>query len=403
MYNKGCIKSLKRKQTADKTTAFSRKVRIHMTRFCRRFIELSFFLFITAFLCTLSVYATEGCVHNYIEIERHEATCSARGGITYLCTECQDVKVDYFGSELPHTWETITETQPTCTESGSIVRRCTVCETEETVPSGTAKGHQLGEVMVKAPTCSEEGYIYRTCNECGEIEIDEGSYTPTSDHHYEATPSTEPTCQYGGYTEYICKDCGDSYLESVPSVDHDYTAEVTAPTHTDQGYTTYTCNFCGMVTFDDYTEPKPYDMAYTVTEPTCTENGLKVGVCKDGCLHTESEVLLAVGHSFGEGEDEGWTKVREASAELNGLEQRICAVCGVTESRSINYVEPEPEPARQFSATLLICIVFALILLVGVTVAVLLIVLEHTGHKNNRKYALLTAVDKALAEQKNET
>lgn len=374
-----------------------------MPLFRRRFIELSFLLLLTVFLGALSVHATEGCTHNYIAVETHSATCSANGGTTYQCTECSDSFIGNITEKLPHTWETISETPPSCTSSGSITRRCTVCKTEEPVPNGTATGHQFGEDIVKAPTCSEEGCTYHTCTVCGENEIIEGSQIPKTDHNYESHISRSPTCQYGGYTEFKCLDCGYSYLESVLPVDHDFSTKVTPATHTEQGYTTFTCRFCGMVTFDDYTDPIPYNMAYTVTEPTCTENGLKVGVCKDGCLHTESEILPATGHRFSEGEDEGWTQVREASAELNGLEQRVCLVCGLTESRPIEYIAPEPEPAPRFSTPLLICIIFALVLLVGVTVVVLLIILEHAGRKNNRKYALLTAVDKALAEQQNQS
>lgn len=377
-----------------------------MTNFRGRLIGLSFFLFIIMLGCGLFTFAAENnCTrHNYVEIETHEPTCEAEGGTTYQCTECSDTFIGNKKDKLPHTWNPEVEiVQPTCEKSGSITRTCTVCTEGKDITSIPATGHSFSEAAVKAPTCSEEGYTYHICSDCNTVEIVEGSYTPKTAHDYEANLITEPTCQREGYAEFVCKVCAHSYRESVASVDHDFTAEVTPPTHTEQGFTTYTCRFCWMVTFDDYTDPIPYDMAYTLTEPTCTENGLKVGVCRDGCLHTESALLPAVGHIFGEGENEGWTLIREASEELNGLEERVCIACGLTESRSIAYVAPEPEPAPRFSPTLLVCLLFALVLLIGVTIVVLLMILEHAGHKNNRKYALLSAVDKKLSEQEGES
>lgn len=371
-----------------------------MSNFRGRLLELSLFVFITVLFCGLSVSATESCDHNYIVVESHSATCDAGGGTTYQCTECSHTYIGDVEEKLPHTWETLSKTSPTCTASGSLTRRCKVCQTEETTSNGAAKGHNFAPQAVKAPTCSEEGYTYRICNDCNEVEIDEGSYTEKIAHTYEMHIITEPTCQQEGYAEYTCTVCSESYRESVAIVNHDTTKEVTPPTHTEKGYTTYTCRFCGWTKLDDPTEPIPYDMEYTVEAPTCIESGLRIGICRDGCLHTDTEVLPATGHSFEQGDSEGWAIVREATELLDGLEQRVCAHCGLTESRSIAYVVPEPEPVRTFSPALIICFVFALALLLGVMIVVLLIILEHAGHKNTRKYALLTAVDRTLAEQK---
>lgn len=367
-----------------------------MTNFRGRLLWLSFFMFAAVLFGGLSAYATESCAHDYVEVESHPATCTSKGGTTYQCTECSHTFIRDTAEMLDHKWETVSETAPTCTASGAITRRCTVCNTEQIDSNGEATGHIHTKTSTKEPTCSEEGYSYSTCDVCGLVVIDEDSYTDKIEHTYQKQIITDPTCQQEGYAEYTCTICQTSYREQIAIVDHDRTEEVTPPTHTAQGYTTFTCRFCGETKRDEFTEPIPYDMEYTVEEPTCTENGQKVGVCRDGCLHTVNETLPALGHDFGE--NEGWTVVRQASETLDGLEQRVCLHCALTESRSIPFVAPEPEPAPTLSPALLICIIFAIVLFLGVMVVVLLMILERAGHKNTRKYALLTAVDKALAE-----
>lgn len=370
-----------------------------MTSFRRRLSGLSFFFFTAVLFCGLAVHATAGCNHQYEIVESHSATCTSTGGITYQCSECQDVLLIDTEEMLPHTWETVSRTNPTCTNSGTITRRCTVCAKEETQENGAATGHSFSPDTIHEPTCSEEGYTSRTCNHCGYEEKYEDSYLPKIDHTYERSVVTEPTCQSEGFAEYTCSVCAHNYRESIAIVDHDREATVTPPTHTEGGFTTYVCRFCNETKVDDYVDPLPYDLVYTILdEPTCTDSGIRLGECRDNCHHTVTEIIPATGHSFKDDED-GWAPVREATEALDGLEQRVCEYCGLTESRSIAYIAPEPEPVRTHSPALIICIAFVLILLLGVMVVVLLIILEHTGRKNHRKYALLTAVDRALAEQ----
>ncbi|MCI7741125.1 MAG: CehA/McbA family metallohydrolase [Clostridiales bacterium] len=66
----------------------------------------------------------------------------------------------------------------------------------------------------------------------------------------------------------------------------------------------------------------------TTKEATCTEDGLKTGVCS--CTDTVTEVIPATGHKFGE-----WTTTKKATCTEDGREARICANCGLTETRAI--------------------------------------------------------------------
>ena len=72
-----------------------------------------------------------------------------------------------------------------------------------------------------------------------------------------------------------------------------------------------------------------HDYTWTTTkEPTCTEDGLKTGVCS--CTDTVTEPIPATGHRFGE-----WTTTKEATCTEDGREARVCANCGLTETRVI--------------------------------------------------------------------
>ena len=72
-----------------------------------------------------------------------------------------------------------------------------------------------------------------------------------------------------------------------------------------------------------------HDYTWTVTkEATCTEDGLKTGVCPaDG--DTVTEVIPATGHTFSE-----WTVTTAATCTKDGVESRGC-VCGAIETRVI--------------------------------------------------------------------
>lgn len=66
-----------------------------------------------------------------------------------------------------------------------------------------------------------------------------------------------------------------------------------------------------------------------VTPATCTENGLEERVCSV-CGEKETNTLLPEGHAWGE-----WTVVTPATCTENGLEERVCSVCGEKETRAL--------------------------------------------------------------------
>lgn len=76
---------------------------------------------------------------------------------------------------------------------------------------------------------------------------------------------------------------------------------------------------------------------YVITEPGCTTTGEKVLNCNICGETLEIETIPATGHRWGE-----WTVVKEATTEEEGEEQRICLVCGETETRTLAQLNPTP-------------------------------------------------------------
>ncbi|MBQ7099192.1 MAG: S-layer homology domain-containing protein [Oscillospiraceae bacterium] len=85
----------------------------------------------------------------------------------------------------------------------------------------------------------------------------------------------------------------------VISCAHSYTAKVTAPTCTAGGYTTYTCSLCGHSYVADQTAALGHGWSgwQTVQAVTCTENGLEQRACTR-CGLTETRTLTAPGHNW---------------------------------------------------------------------------------------------------------
>ena len=86
---------------------------------------------------------------------------------------------------------------------------------------------------------------------------------------------------------------------------------------------------------------QPHEHVYearTAISATCTESGLRRYVCVCGAVDTaRDEEIPATGHRWG-----AWTTIREASAEQEGLKERICL--NDSEHREYKTV-PKEEPS----------------------------------------------------------
>jgi hypothetical protein len=339
------------------------------------------------------------CKEPLTVVSTQDATCEVRGYIEYNCDECNQYHEIVYGEEYaPHDWKVLSSTPATCIKSGSLTRQCKECKLVTEVSGEAALGHDYRDTVV-APTCSAIGYTDHTCDRCGETYRD--SETAMIAHTYDETVEVEPTCQTVGFLRHTCSECGYSYTEEMPVVEHNWNYSVVEPTHTEQGFTVYSCSFCETVKRGNFTDPRPYDMVWTVQEATCTAGGLKIGYCSDGCGHTETEQFPKLNHDFGE-----WITIRKADEEGDGIESHVCSRCQLSEMRYIpyNYQEQVEEPLVGTPKTnwlALGCIAVVSVVGVILVVAFLLLLLEHARKdrvKRSRKISESEAYYRELSE-----
>ena len=326
--------------------------------------------------------------HAYTSEVIAEATCEQSGIMRYTC-ECGDT----YDEAIPakgHDWgEWTTIKEPTEDEEGIQTRTCKNDPThvEERKISVIGHTHEMTKTERVEPTCTEEGNIeYWTCSKCykifsdvdGQNEISEqDTIIAAAGHSEEILPYKEPTCTEPGLTEgKKCSVCGETLVSQaeIPALGHDYTETVVDPTCTQEGYVLHTCSRCGDTYTDGIMAPVGHSFGewivdknssctedgskhrecsvcgfvetenvdktghnfseeWTVDkEPTCTEDGSRSHHCmNDGCeVIADSEVIPALGHSFGE-----WEVVKEATCTEEGEAKRTCSVCGETETQVI--------------------------------------------------------------------
>lgn len=313
-------------------------------------------------------------------MNQFDAKCTTDGGIHYKCEDCS-INEYIVIPKLGHWMKKREEIPATCLESAKELYRCSRCHEEEIreVEDSAPLGHEYAETVVP-PTCSEDGYTLHTCIRC------EDSYQTDVmakvDHTYYLEIHEAPTCEQIGFGRNICTVCGYHEKVELPLADHSEIAQTVEPTHTEPGYTSYTCQHCGAGRRDDYTEPKPYDMVWTIQEPTCTEGGFRQGACADGCGHTETVVLPPKGHEF-----EKWQVLRAPDPENAGMDSRACKHCDYVETRSVPYVpeQVQAEEPKQITPALVLVAIFLFVFLLALLVIVMLLLLENSGGRYKRK------------------
>lgn len=177
----------------------------------------------------------------------------------------------------------------------------------------------------------------------GEITLDKNEWNPHN-HSYRAIV-TYPTCTEQGYTTYKCQ-CGDEYVSDyVPAAGHIFLLQVVREaTETQPGLGQQICAVCG---YEDeelveipWTGPGEHTHSYTatVTPPTCTEKGYTTYTCGCGETYHDNETP-AIGHNYGR-----WVVMQEATEMHTGLRERVCSVCGNTQSETIPRLDPADVP-----------------------------------------------------------
>ncbi len=273
--------------------------------------EIGWDAYVTCSRCDYTTYSEKAAFgHNTVAHAAKAPTCTEIGWAAYdTCSRC-----DYTTySEIPATGHTlgdyITDNAATCTEAGSKHKECVSCDYKTPEEAIAALGHSTDAAEDKAATCTESGY----CSRCQQE-------LPALAHNM-ISKTVNHTCFEDGYTVDICTFC--DYYENLQRSEelkapgyHTFDEEniiTVAPTCTESGYKQKICTAsymlenedgelvdtpCGVLQKYDIVEPLGHDYLWTTdVEATCTQTGLRTGVCKrDGCGDTVTEVVAMNTH-----------------------------------------------------------------------------------------------------------
>lgn len=266
-----------------------------------------------------------------------EAGCETPGRILIFCPDCGESLRE---EEIPATghrfgeWDTVTE--PGCTTEGMKKHTCTVegCGHEEE-ESIEALEHDYAEEFTidTEATCLSEGSKSKHCSRCDSTT--EVTELPATGHSYgDWQTVTEPGCTTEGMKKHTCTadNCGHEEEEAIEALEHDYATEFSTDaeaTCTAPGSKSKHCSRCDSTA--EVTEIPAAGHSYgdwqTITEPTCTTEGMKKHICTvDGCGHEEEETIDALGHDYAT----AFTVDTAATCQSVGSKSKHCSRCDST-------------------------------------------------------------------------
>lgn len=227
--------------------------------------------------------------HNYQEWQTvNKADCTNSGKKQRICSDCNNTEtadIPPLGHNYSEDWKVVTA--PTCTKEGEKAHVCSLCGDEKDVTKTEKAEHSYGDwILLMKPECTESGFEYRNCSVCGQLNT---RRIKALGHQYEDnwTITKEATCTSTGEKVHTCTLCGNkSDVTIIERKDHDYSEWTTekATTCTDEGLEIKTCNTCGKK------EQKivgatghEFVVDHVISEPTISEKGERLMICKNGC------------------------------------------------------------------------------------------------------------------------
>lgn len=194
--------------------------------------------------------------------------------------------------ELGHSGPIIKKVELSCTTDEYSVVKCLRCKQEVSIISQKCVGHTSSFKTV-AKTETTPGYVIATCAVCRETYLE--SFTPHKDtscasHNNTSVVISVSSCKTNGLELVYCADCG--------ALDQ---AKITPKT---------SCNY----------------VVSTEIRSTCTVNGQLIEVCTI-CSGKKYTALPLAEHTH------SWYTVSQSF----GFEYSSCSVCGLFESREVDY------------------------------------------------------------------
>ena len=184
---------------------------------------------------------------------------------------------------------------------------------------------------VQQPTCTAKGTEQRTCHNCGTSEYRD---IPATGHSWGTTRVTlEPTCTMAGKGNHSCQVCKKRESCNIKPLGHDWvTVENTPGTCIRRARTVKQCSRCGE---QDITEgaygTHVWGAWQTITEPTCTAQGMKMRNCTVCPTASERESIPALGHNM------VTVATHPATCMNRGYTELKCTRCDYTDTNEGSY------------------------------------------------------------------
>ena len=232
----------------------------------------------------VSEYQCVNHLYGYLDVD---PTCDEYGyNKCVICGRLAYIK------ELGHFGPIINKVALSCTTDEYSVVKCLTCKQEVSIVTQKCTGHTASFKTV-AKTETTPGYVIATCAVCRETYLE--SFTPHKDvacssHNNTSIVISVSSCKTNGLEIVYCSDCG--ALDEVK----------TTPKSS--------CNY----------------VVDTEIRSTCTVNGQLIEVCTI-CSGKKYTALPLAEHSH------AWYTVSQSF----GFEYSSCSVCGVFESREVDY------------------------------------------------------------------
>lgn len=262
------------------------------------------------------------------------------------CTTPGSARIDTYYTE----YDPVTETYTITTDPGpsSVV---SIDATHKYHSTGDPYDGDQGWETIEASDCTKITQK-RVCDVCGASETRTRSISANHTFVVKAVPGKEPTCTSKGWAQSVCSVCGavnpaNPNPFETDKIDHVYSVKVTdkAETCETEGKGHWECEFCGKAKpgLDGKTEYFTIP-AHTFTaaskevidEPaTCFKPGKSHKVCALCGLSEKAggvvvyNTIPQLTHEYG-----NWVTKKAASC-VDGLEQRVCGLCGNVETRTI--------------------------------------------------------------------
>jgi len=280
---------------------------------------------------------TEALGHKWDDGDVVEAGCENAAGVKHTCTVCGETMVEEFEGELaqpalghkPASMEEIPSTCQTKGLTGGVY--CTVCGATLVQPTElpldpNVHEYQPSDKPLREATCSVTGIVKQTCK-CGKTTYATIEKLP-HEMGEDGVVTKDATCTEPGTLTFTCTVCGETVEETIAPIGHAWSEEKTSD---DSTIVYRECAVCGEIEVlenlnGDGTCTHNATKTEIVTEPTCTDAGVKKVVCLFcGEILEEEAEIPALGHT------EEVIPAKEATCAEAGLtEGKKCSVCGKT-------------------------------------------------------------------------